>query len=97
MVTSDAIRPVQQKPVTSPVVDGQPATTVLAENRANSYTGEQTVYLGDDNATCQLDDGATTMLGNETDSLEVAATRTGGKKLTMLNDIMLIHTNEVIL
>lgn len=97
MLTSDAIRPAPQKPVTPPAVDSQPATTVLTENRADSYAGEQTVYLGDDTATCQLDDGTTTMLDNETESLEASVTRTGGKKLTMLNDIVLIHTDEVIL
>ena len=97
MLTSDAIRPVPQQPVKSPVNDSQPATTVLAENRADSYASEQTVYLGDDNATCPLDDGSTTMLGSDTESLEAPVTRTGGKNLSMLNDITLIHTNEVIL
>lgn len=68
-----------------------PETTLLSENRATFYASEGTQMLDGSEATGMLADAQATMTLNDN-----AAMRIGGKKLTMLNEVMLIHTNEVI-
>lgn len=82
-----------QAPQTPMVADtGRPETGILSENKATAYVSEETEML-DSNATSLLaDENATTALNVEA----APPRRTGGKKLTMLNEVMLIHTTEVI-
>jgi hypothetical protein len=70
-----------------------PETGVLSENKANARKSEETGLL-DDEATGLLRDPAAT--APLTAQLPHAPQRTGGKKLTMLEEVMLIHTEEEI-
>lgn len=71
----------------------RPETGLLAENKAESVLGEETAALDCGETTGMLiDDDATVVL----DEKVAPANRTGGKKLTMLQEVMLIHTDEVI-
>lgn len=63
----------------------KPETGLLAENKADNLDSETTGLLIDEEATAALD----TTVPN-------IAKRTGGKKLEILEDVMLIHTDEVI-
>lgn len=91
-------------PEEKPAADetGRPETGVLSENKAGAYVDEKTDFLDDGETTGNLlDEEATGRLVDEeaTMALNVEATpakRTGGKKLTMINEVMLIHTDEVI-
>lgn len=80
--------------------DQRPETGLLAENRADGVNTEETGIL--DEATGILDSEATGLLVDEnaTEPLvtptQTYSKRTGGMKLTMLEEVMLIHTNEVI-
>lgn len=84
------------------VDDGQrPETGLLAENRTEEVGTEETGVLLDE-ATGILESEATGLLidENATESLvkltQTYRKRAGGMKLTMLEEVMLIHTNEVI-
>lgn len=84
----------------------QPETGLLAENKAGVVDSQQTELLTDDTMTlagetADLDYEATGMLVDEDSTMPLNmpkqfASRVGGVKLTMLNEVMLIHTNEVI-
>ena len=80
--------------------DGKPETGLLAENKADGLEAEATGVLNE--ATGILEDEATGLLidENATAPLNASANsylaRTGGKKLEMLEEVMLIHTDEVI-
>lgn len=82
--------------------DGRPETGLLAENKAVVHVNEKTELLdGGETTGSLLDEEATGRLVDEeaTMALNVEPTpvkRTGGKKLTMINEVMLIHTDEVI-
>ena len=82
--------------------DGRPETGLLAENKADPHVNEKTELLdGGETTGSLLDEEATGRLVDEeaTMALNVEPTpvkRTGGKKLTMINEVMLIHTDEVI-
>lgn len=81
--------------------DGNPETGLLSENKA---------YGLDTEATGILDDEATGILGSETTGLlvdenatapldmqnPIPIVRTGGKKLEIIEEVILIHTDEVI-
>ncbi len=74
--------------LTEPMVQAQddsPETTLLSDNQAESVSGESTVLL----------DGS-----GETELLEETPKeppkRVGGVKLTMMDDVVMIHTSEVI-
>ena len=84
-------QPVKKQP--APAEADMPETGLLGMNKAEpTAQAQETAMLVDDNATMPLDEGMTMAL-----DLEPAAfQRTGGKKLTMINDVMLIHTDEVI-
>lgn len=71
-------------PETCPLTDQQPPAPYSAET-VPLYSGEATTTL--------LDEGATTPLDMPA---PVADVPFGAKKLTMLNEVMLIHTDEVI-
>ena len=74
--------------------DQRPETGLLAENKATAVPVQQTALLEDEDATGLLiDDDATAPLHEEPVQ---KARRTGGKKLVMLDDVMLIHTDEVL-
>lgn len=82
--------------------NGRPETGLLSENKADAYVDEKTDILDNGEPTGSLlDDEATGMLVDDeaTMALDAEITpkkRTGGKKLTMINEVMLIHTDEVI-
>lgn len=78
-----------------------PETGLLNENKAVKNVSEETALL-DDEATGFLDDettgllvdaDATAPLDNQVQSV---SKRTGGKKLVMIDEVMLVHTDEVI-
>lgn len=74
--------------------DQRPETGLLAENKATAFPVQQTALLEDEDATGMLiDDDATAPLYEEPIQ---PVRRTGGKKLIMLDDVMLIHTDEVL-
>lgn len=77
-----------------PVVDGNgsPETGLLFENRADVHIEENTDILDGEATGVLVDDEATTVLNAEATPVR----RTGGKKLTMINEVMLVHTDEVI-
>lgn len=71
----------------------RPETGLLSENKADAYVEEGTEALDEGETTGMLVDEETTM------ALNVEAPpvkRTDGKKLAMINEVMLIHTDEVI-
>ena len=74
--------------------DVMPETGLLATNKAVVADGQQTDLLEGSEATGLLaDEDATAPLHDEPKPI---IKRTGGKKLTMLDEVMLIHTDEVI-
>ena len=80
--------------------DGKPETGLLAENKADGLESEATGVL--DEATGILESETTGLLidENATAPLDTPAhqhpTRTGGKKLEMVEEVMFVHTDEVI-
>ena len=80
--------------------DGKPETGLLAENKADGLESEATGVL--DEATDVLGSETTGLLIDEdaTAPLDTPAhkhpARTGGKKLVMIEEVMYIHTDEVI-
>ena len=80
--------------------DGKPETGLLAENKADGLENEATGVL--EEATGILESETTGLLVDEdaTAPLDTPVhkhpTRTGGKKLEMLEEIVLVHTEEVI-
>lgn len=89
----------KKKPATAPkkkapAGDVMPETGLLATNQAVVADGQQTDLLEGSEATGLLvDEDATASLHEEP---KAPVKRTGGKKLTMLDEVMLIHTDEVI-
>lgn len=84
-------------------IDMKPETGILAANKAYAPENPETAYLGDEELTEPLDDmDATGVLVDEdaTAPLRKMMTRTvrndGGMKLVMIDEVMLIHTDEVI-
>lgn len=74
--------------------DEMPETGLLAENKASNEISEATALLTDEEATgILIDEDSTAVL--EEQSREVPK-REGGKILTMIEEVMLIHTDEVI-
>ena len=80
--------------------DGKPETGLLAENMAEGLESEATGVL--DEATGILEGETTGLLIDENATAPLDApvnktpVRTGGKKLEMLDEVMLVHTDEVI-
>lgn len=72
---------------------GRLETGLLSENKAEATCGDETVALDTEETTGMLvDEEATAALNVETPIVK----RVGGKKLTMIAEVMLIHTDEVI-
>ena len=69
-----------------------PETGLLSSNKASAADAEYTELLVDDATGLLVDDEATVALHDEPKQIR----RTDGKKLTMLEEVMLIHTDEVI-
>ena len=84
---------VKQPAKPQPVVNDRPQTGLLKENVSDAVLSQ---------ATEALDSTATTSLLNDTEGTvaldveNVSVRRPGGKTLTMIDEVMLIHTNEVI-
>lgn len=74
----------------SPVEDVMPETGLLATNKADVVDTQQTELLDSGATDVLLEGDATTLLW------DTPVKRVGGKKLTMLDEVMLIHTDEVI-
>lgn len=81
-------------PAKAPQQTGRPETGLLAENKAQTYETAQTEILGGAEVAPFLEDANETM--PLVDPTERVVKRTGGKKLEMLDEVMLIHTDEVI-
>ena len=81
---------VEVKKVQPAKVNQMPETGVLESNKVKTYEAQQTELLSSDTVT----------LSEETAPLQnpatMVATKPAGKALTMLDDVMLIHTDEVI-
>lgn len=79
-------------------VNKNPETAILAENKADGLNSETTQIL-DNDETDILDNEATGLLVDE-DSTALPGTAaragTGGKSLELIEEVMIIHTNEVI-
>lgn len=80
--------------------DGKPETGLLAENKADGLeaeaTGvldEATGILGSETTGLLIDENATAPLDSPAQKHPV---RTGGKKLEMIEEVMFVHTDEVI-
>ena len=74
--------------------DGQrPETGLLADNRAETFDTEATGVLDSEATGLLYDEEATALLDS---TVHHTVRRTGGKKLVMLEEVMLIHTDEVI-
>ena len=81
------------------VAGGQPETGLLSDNKAETFASEVTGIL--DEETGMSDEEATGLLVDENPTEPLGTpvqqvVRVGGKKMEMLEEIMLIHTSEVI-
>lgn len=77
-----------------PVDESQmPETGLLESNKVKSVDGQQTELLDGEVTGVLVDEDETIDLQKET---EKSVKRIGGKKLKMLEEIMMIHTDEVI-
>ena len=70
-----------------------PETGLLFENTAETSASEGTAILSDESTGLLVDDGATMPLS---DTASVQRKPVGGKKLNMIEEVILIHTEEVI-
>lgn len=83
-------------------MDDRPETGLLAENHFDQgTTGNETTALSADGETDELfpqysDDGSTMELDGAENTAHKPVKRTGGIKLTVLDEVILIHTDEVI-
>ena len=81
-------------------LDDRPDTGLLVENKVNSIVSEETGLLTNE-STDVLDGEETGLLVDENATValkkeSVKTVRTGGKKLNLIEEIRLIHTDEVI-
>lgn len=72
---------------------GKPETGLLAENKADSINAEKTEMLRSETTGLLIDEEATATL---TPTAAPAAKRSGGKALKLLEEVVLVHTDEVI-
>lgn len=79
------------EPVRNQASDAMPETGLLAANQAADVAGQQTGTLERAEETGLLEDANATMPLHITSHV-----MSGGKRLRMLDEVMLIHTNEVI-
>ena len=73
--------------------DGKPETGLLADNMVESLDSEATGILGSETTGLLVDENATAPLDSPAHK---QVPRTGGKKLEMVEEIMFVHTEEVI-
>lgn len=73
--------------------DDNPETGLLDENAAQNFRSEATGLLYDDKTQVLPDEDETIILS---DASNTHPKRIGGKKLIMIEEVMLIHTMEVI-
>lgn len=73
--------------------DGKPETGLLVENKADVIESESTALLDSETTGLLVDEDATAPLDTPS---QKQAKRNGGKKLTVIDEAMLIHTEEVI-
>ena len=86
-------RPVTPPPQVKPKVDSTPETQLLGENKVTGYETEETGMLESDATGLLTGENETALLGMpEQKTVEPMP----GKQLTMLDNVMLIHTDEVI-
>lgn len=71
----------------------KPETGLLAANKAGSINSEETGMLDSEATGLLIDEEATAALDT---AAPPAAKRTGGKALKLMEEVMLIHTDEVI-
>lgn len=74
--------------------DNKPGTGLLAENRADAAESEETAMLVGEETALLEDENATVLLNTTVSRQPVQ--RTGGVKFNMLDNVVLIHTDEVI-
>lgn len=72
--------------------DTRPETGLLSDNKADTIDFQATGFLEDEATGLLMDKDATALL-NET---KKPVRRSGGKKLNLIESVMLIHTDEVI-
>ena len=73
--------------------DGKPETGLLAENKADGLESEATGVLESETTGLLIDENATAPLDVPSHNPIV---RTGGKKLEIIEEVILVHTEEVI-
>jgi len=73
--------------------DGKTETGLLSENKVDGYESEATGILESETTGLLIDEDATAPLK---DIVHNQPARTGGKKLKMIEEVMFIHTDEVI-
>ncbi len=73
--------------------EDKPETGLLSENAAETFASEGTSILAEEATGLLVDDDATMPLKPP---VSVQRKRSGGKKLNMLEEVILIHTEEVI-
>lgn len=73
--------------------DGKPETGLLADNMAEELDSEATGILGSETTGLLIDENATAPLDSP---VHKQVPRTGGKKLEIIEEVMIIHTDEVI-
>lgn len=71
----------------------QDETALLSDKRAVDAREEETLFLNPDESTCLLDEEATSLL---IDHHETPKQRGRGMKMTMLDEVILVHTDEVL-
>ena len=74
--------------------DTKPETGLLVENRAKRLKTEETGLLSEEATGLLVDENETALLGVGEQKREI---RGKAEKLTMLEDVMIIHTDEVII
>lgn len=83
----------EQKKVNADADSARPETGLIAENRKNDAPSETTALLNDEEATGYLDQNETAPLGStEKVQIEPAAS----VKLEMLDNVMIVHSEETI-
>lgn len=73
--------------------DGKPETGLLADNMVEGLDSEATGMLGSETTGLLIDENATAPLDSPAHK---QVPRTGGKKLEIIEEVMIIHTDEVI-
>lgn len=73
--------------------DQKPETGLLVENKAEMYESNATGILESETTGLLVDEEATAPLDT---SVQHVVMRTGGKKMIMIDEVILIHTDEVI-